>query len=175
MLTRILDTTLQAITIGLLIGLAVIVLLAVVFRMLGDSFIWYDEVASVWLAWLTYYSAALAALKRSHLGFSSFLYGLPSSIRNVLFIVAEFAVITFFAVVAWYGWKVLDFMTGEALISVPWMPMQVVQSVIPVGAMLFILAQLVSFPDAWHKQQRGYTPEQEEIDVALRDTAPGAS
>ena len=36
---------------------------------------------------------------------------------------------------------------GDGLVSVPWIPLQLTQSVIPIGAVLFILAQLLSLPD----------------------------
>ena len=42
-------------------ALAVVVVLGVGFRKFGAALVWYDEVASVLLAWLTYYGAALAA------------------------------------------------------------------------------------------------------------------
>lgn len=174
-LYRPLSAALQAITIALLLGLALIVFLAVVFRMAGSSFVWYDELASVWLAWLSYYGAALAALRRAHLGFTGVLYGLPPPLRGIVFSASELCVLGFFALVGWYGWRVLEFMAGEHLISLPWLPLTLVQSVIPVGAGLFILAQLASLPGAWTKLQRGLTPEQEEIEAALADVnaAPG--
>ena len=60
---------LTAFVIFLLAGLAVVILVGVACRKLGISLVWYDEVASIMLAWLTYYGAALAALKRAHIGF----------------------------------------------------------------------------------------------------------
>ena len=51
-----------------MVVLAVEVTLGVVFRTLGRSLIWYDEVASVLLAWLTFYGSALASVKRAHIG-----------------------------------------------------------------------------------------------------------
>ena len=47
-------------------GVYDVVVLGVVFRWDGEALSWYDEVASVQLAWLTYYGASLAALKRAH-------------------------------------------------------------------------------------------------------------
>ena len=38
------------------------VTLGVIYRSLGASLVWYDEVASILLAWLTFYGAALANL-----------------------------------------------------------------------------------------------------------------
>ena len=42
-------------------ALAVVILYAVACRKLGVSLVWYDEVASIQLAWLTYFGATLFA------------------------------------------------------------------------------------------------------------------
>ena len=63
-----LRTVLEAVVLFLMIALAVVVVVGVVFRKAGASLVWYDEVASLMLAWLTYYGAALAALHRGHIG-----------------------------------------------------------------------------------------------------------
>jgi hypothetical protein len=57
----------------LMISLAGVVVIAVIYRKAGSSLVWYDEIVSILLAWLTYYAAALAALKRAHLGYSGTL------------------------------------------------------------------------------------------------------
>ena len=48
----------------LMAALAGEVTVGVVFRTLGESLEWYDEVASILLAWLTFYGSALASVKR---------------------------------------------------------------------------------------------------------------
>ena len=64
---------LESIVIVLMVVLTGIVLVAVAYRKMGASLSWYDEIASVLLAWLTYYGAALAALHRGHIGFSGLI------------------------------------------------------------------------------------------------------
>ena len=71
-LRRILERFLEIWVVFLVSALTVIVVLAVIWRKAGASFVWYDEVASIMLAWITYYGAALAALKRAHIGFDGF-------------------------------------------------------------------------------------------------------
>ena len=44
--------------------------------------------------------------------------------------------------------RVLTVLGGTNLVSLPWFPMAVAQSVIPIGAVLFIAAQLLSLPQA---------------------------
>lgn len=149
------NALLQAVTLVLLAGLTGIVVGAVVMRKLGHSFVWYDEVALVLLVWLSYYGAALAALHRGHLSFPGVLFALPRWARLAGLVLGEITVVGFFAMVAWYGWLVLDIVAGEALISLPWLSYSVVHSVIPIGAVLYILAQLVSLPRAWSETRRG--------------------
>ena len=141
------DRTLTAFVIFLLASLAVIVLMGVTYRKLGIAMVWYDEVASIALAWLTYYGAALAALKRSHIGFPGLVNAMPPAVRVPLVLLGEAVVIAFFVLLAWYGYQVLDILEGDTMVSLPWVPTQLTQSVIPIGAVMFILAQLFSLPE----------------------------
>lgn len=152
---RRLDLTLQWVLVGLMIALTAMVIVAVVYRKLGASLSWYDEVASVMLAWITYYGAALAALKRQHLGVDSVLLQLPGPIRMGCVALAEALVLGFFVVLGWAGWRVLQVVGDESLISLPWVPVSLTQSVIPVGAALFVLCELLSLPDYWRDIRAG--------------------
>ena len=166
--SRLLERLLEAVSIALLLSLAVVVVLAVVLRYSGSSPVWYDEVASVQLAWLTYFGAAYAALKRAHLGFPGFVLRSGPRLRPALFVLGETIVIGFLVVMAWAGWVVLGVMAGESLVSVPWLGLQVTQSVIPIGCGLFVLAQLLSAPEAWRRLRAGTDPEGAAIDEASR-------
>jgi TRAP-type C4-dicarboxylate transport system permease small subunit len=128
-------------------ALAVVVVLGVGFRKAGASLVWYDEVASILLAWLTYYGAALAALHRAHIGVPTLVDRLSGIRRTAVVVLAEACVITFFAVLAFAGFRVLSVLGGTSLVSLPWVPMSIAQSAIPIGAVLFIAAQLLSLPD----------------------------
>lgn len=77
-LERWFEVLLEVVVMLLTSSLAIVVLLAVIYRKAGHSLVWYDEVASVMLAWLTYYGAALAALKRAHIGFPGLVEALPT-------------------------------------------------------------------------------------------------
>jgi len=148
-------------------GLALVVLLAVIYRKAGASFVWYDEVAEIMLAWLTYYGASLAALKRAHIGFPGLVESLPTHWRVAAVYLGEIVTIGFFAVLAWVGWEVLQVLEGSYLISLPDIPIQFTQSVIPIGAVLFIIAQLLSLPRALDDARRGL---RHEIPRELQDT-----
>ncbi|WP_419860572.1 TRAP transporter small permease [Candidatus Palauibacter sp.] len=132
----------------LLAALAVVVVVGVGFRKAGAALVWYDEVASILLAWLTYYGAALAALRRAHIGVPTLAQRLTGRARLAVVLVAEGAIIAFFAAVAWAGWQVVRVLEGTTLVSLPSVPAALAQSVIPIGAVLFILAQLLSLKDA---------------------------
>ena len=140
------ERLLETITVFLIISLAVVVVLGVIYRWSGASLSWYDEIASVQLAWLTYYGASLAALKRAHIGVPGLIAVVPPLFRVPLVLLAEAIVIGFFLILAWYGYIVLVVLEGDTLISLPWISTQVTQSVIPIGAVLFIIAELLNMP-----------------------------
>nr|WP_255720570.1 TRAP transporter small permease [Acuticoccus kalidii] len=142
-----------------MVVLTAVVVFAVIYRKAGASLSWYDEVASVLLAWITYYGAALAALKRSHIGFEDVLLALPIKARKVAVLIAEALVIFFFALLAWAGLTILDILQGETLVSLTWVPVSVTQSVIPIGAILFIIAEILSFPAYWKDIMSGHFSE----------------
>jgi TRAP-type C4-dicarboxylate transport system permease small subunit len=100
------------------------------------------------LAWLTYYGAALAALHRGHIGMPTLVDRLTGVKRRAVVLMGEVCVIAFFVVLAFAGMRVLSVLGGTTLVSLPWFPMAVAQSVIPIGAVLFIAAQLLSLPQA---------------------------
>jgi TRAP-type C4-dicarboxylate transport system permease small subunit len=139
-------------------ALAVIVIVGVAFRKAGASLVWYDEVASILLAWLTYYGAALAALNRAHIGMPTLVERLRGGARAAVVLVGEACTIAFYVVLAWAGMRVVSVLGGSGLTSLPWVPQALAQSVIPIGAVLVIVAQLLSLPDAL----RGTTEAPEE-------------
>ena len=98
---------------------------------------------------MTYFGAALAALHRSHIGFPGLMKWLPAVWRLPLYVVGEVLVIGFFAIMFWYGYVVLGVLDDECLISLPWVPSVLVQAIIPVGAVLFIVAEILSMGDGW--------------------------
>jgi len=163
---KVFEQTLAAFLIVLMVSLVMIVALGVFCRKIGFSLSWYDEVASVLLAWLSYYGAAFAALKRSHIGFPGILNRMPSRMRIPIFITGEAFVFSFFALLAWLGVYVLHVLKGDALISLPWIPTQLTQSVIPIGAVLFIIGEVLSLPDAWRRARTSLGVEEPE-EVAI--------
>jgi TRAP-type C4-dicarboxylate transport system permease small subunit len=150
-LRSLLQRLLEVVVMVLLAAMATLVVVAVVFRSAGASLAWYDEVAAIALTWITYYGAALAALKRSHIGVPDLVRAVGPKARIAMLALAEACVIGFFVALAWFGWQVFHVLEGSGLVSLPNVPVQWGQSVIPIGAMLFVIAQLLSLPEAWRR------------------------
>lgn len=134
---------LEIVVIVLVVVLAVEVTLGVVFRAIGRSLSWYDEVASVLLAWLTFYGSALASVRRAHISCPEVVEQASPATRRVLGIVAQLLVIAFFALLGWVGGSILPIIAGDSLVSVPSVSMAVVQSVIPVSCALILVAEVL--------------------------------
>ena len=132
---------------ALMIALAFEVTLGVVFRSIGRPLGWYDEVASVLLAWLTFYGSALASVRRAHIGCPELVDQLPPRARRAAAILAQAIVIAFFAMLAYVGVTIMPILAGDTMVSLPWMPMNVVQSVIPISALLIIIAEATHLAD----------------------------
>jgi len=131
---------LEVVVMALVIGLALEVTLGIVFRAIGKSLTWYDEVASVMLAWLTFYGSALASVKRAHISCPEVVEQAPPRVRRALAVVAQLLVIAFFALLGWIGASILPIIATETLVSVP-VSMAIVQSVIPVSCVLILIAE----------------------------------
>lgn len=164
------ETLLEAITAALVVALTALIIAGAVFRYSGASLSWYDEVASVGLVWLTYYGAALGALKGAHIGFPGVVNALPPNLRVAAALVAEFFVFLFFGLLAYTGWQVLVILEGATLVSLPSVPVQLTQSVIPIGAVLFMIAEAMRLPDVI-RDARGEGFVDHELKEALGDTS----
>ncbi len=141
------ERALEWVVIALMAVLATEVTAGVVFRYLGHALIWYDEMASVLLAWLTFYGAALASVKRAHIGCPELLDAMGWRARRAFNIAAELVVIAFFVLLGWVGASVLPILATDALVSLPWIPMSIVQSAIPISAALIVVAEVLHLID----------------------------
>ena len=128
------ERALEWIVIALMAVLFVEVTLGVVYRTVGASLSWYDEVASILLAWLTFYGSALAAVKRAHIGCPEVVALLGPGARAAARAVASLLVIAFFALLGWIGYEILGILESDNLVSLPDVPVAWVQSVILISA-----------------------------------------
>jgi TRAP-type C4-dicarboxylate transport system permease small subunit len=138
---------LEWICIALMTVLAAEVTVGVVFRYSGNSLVWYDEVATILLVWVTFYGSALAVLKHAHMGVPEIVRMLPAGPRVVAAVVAELCTLAFFVLLAWVGYSILEILASDRLVSLPEVSVAYALSAIPIGAVLFVVGQLLVFPE----------------------------
>jgi TRAP-type C4-dicarboxylate transport system permease small subunit len=149
------DRVLEAIAAAMIVAVTAIVVAGFTFRWAGLALVWYDEVASISLAWLTYYGGALAALRGAHIGFAGVVNALSAEWRVAATLFASAVTIFFFGLLAVTGLEVVQILKGTTLVSVPEISLQVTQSVIPITATLFVVAELIRLPDALRQARTG--------------------
>ncbi len=145
------EKVLEWLCIILMVVLFLEVSLGVVYRTFGESLVWYDEVASILLAWLTFYGSALASVKRAHIGCPEVMALMPPRVKFAFRVVAEVFTIGFFILMGWTGYRVLGVLEGDSLVSLPDIPVAWVQSVVPISAVLIVGAELLTLPGVLRK------------------------
>ncbi len=145
---------LEWICIALMAALAVEVTAGVVFRYSGHSLVWYDEVATILLAWVTFYGAALAVLKHAHMGVPEVVRMLPPGPRVAAAVVAQLCTLAFFVLLGWVGFEILEILATDRLVSLPEIPVAYANSVIPISSALFVAGQLLVFPEVLREARR---------------------
>jgi TRAP-type C4-dicarboxylate transport system permease small subunit len=153
------ERLLEWIVIFLMAVLAIEVTVGIVYRTIGASLSWYDEVASILLAWLTFYGSALAAVKRAHIGCPEVVAFMPPRFRVAMRVLASALVIVFFALLGWMGYVILEVLATDHLISLPEIEVAWVQSVIPISAVLIVVAELLSLPLALRQARAGHAAQ----------------
>ncbi len=162
------DRLLEVISAFLMAALTIVIVMGFVFRAIDLSLVWYDEIASIGLCWLTYYGSALAALRGAHIGFPGIVNAFPRNLRVAAALFAEAVVIGFFILLAVTGIEVVDILKGSTMVSLPGVSLQITQSVIPITAILFIIAELLRLPDVL-AAARGGGFEDHELKEALEN------
>ena len=152
---------LEWICIVLMAALAAEVTAGVIFRYSGHSLVWYDEVATILLAWVTFYGSALAVLKNAHMGVPEIVRMLPPGARVVAAVVAQLATLAFFVLLAWVGYSILEILASDRLVSLPEVPVAYAHSALPISAVLFVIGQLLMFPEVL-REARGEAKRVEE-------------
>ncbi len=127
----------------LLTLMVVLVFVGVFFRYaLNASLAWYDEFASYLLVWLTFYGAVVASYRRRHIGFELVLEQLIPTTRRILEAVAELFVLGFQVVLLYYGWILMRKMGDETAVSLAWVKIGWVYSVLPITGGLMLLISI---------------------------------
>lgn len=124
----------------LLVLMVVVVSLGVFFRyVVNAALVWYDEFASYLLVWLTFLGAVVASHRRRHIAFELLQYRLAPSTWRVVDCVSELCVLGFQGVLLWYGWLLTRKMGDETAVSLEWVKMGWVYSVLPLSGGLMLL------------------------------------
>src|SRR5687768_8870760 len=125
------ERLLEWLAIVLMIALALEVTAGVIFRYSGHSLVWYDEVATILLAWVTFYGSALAVLKHGHMAVPEIVRMMPPGMRVAMTWVAQAATLAFYVLLAYMGYAVLEILASDRLVSLPEVSVAWAQSVIP--------------------------------------------
>ena len=147
----------------LMITLAVEVTAGVVFRYTGHSLVWYDEVATVLLAWITYYGSALAVLKHAHMGVPELVKMMPTGPRVAVTIFAQLCTAAFLVLLAWAGYSVIEILSTDNLVSLPRFTSAHTNSVMPIAAVMMLIGQALVFPEVFAQAVRGHVTSGEEV------------
>ena len=155
--------------------LAIEVSIGVIYRSLGASLVWYDEVASILLAWITFYGSALASVKRAHIGCPEVMMFLPPPAKLAFRVVAELLTIGFFLLLGWMGYEVLGALANDTLVSLPSVPQTLVQSVMPSSAVMIVAAELITLPAVLAKAARRESVIEAATEAAKAEPAAGGT
>lgn len=142
----------------LLILMVAVVSLGVFFRyFLNASLVWYDEFASYLLVWLTFYGSVVALYHQRHIGFEVLVNRLRPQTKRIADFISEGFVLGFQIVLCYYGWLLTRKMGDETTVSLLWVKMSWIYSVLPItgGLMFFIsLRRLIEIASG-QEHQRG--------------------
>ncbi|MFD1928051.1 TRAP transporter small permease [Sporosarcina siberiensis] len=114
----------------------------VIFRfVIKQPLSWTEELAVYCLVWLTFLGAAYAMSLKAHIGVEFFTDLFPLKLRQVLFVVATVASISFYLIMVIQGYDLVR-QSLTQLTPVLRLPMGYVYSVIPISG-LFLIINLV--------------------------------
>ncbi len=128
----------------LLVAMALLVTIGVFYRyVLGASLIWYDEFAAYLLVWLTFYGGVMAAYHRRHIAFETLVERLRPAARRGVAVAAEVCILLFQGILLYYGWVLVKAIRTETAVSLEWVRMGWIYSVLPISGGLMLLISLV--------------------------------
>src|SRR5215813_8333642 len=140
----------------LLVLMVVLVCVGVFFRYaLNASLAWYDEFASYLLVWLTFYGAVVATYRRRHIGFEVVVDKLASTTRKLVDLAGECFVLAFQFVLLYYGWELMQKMGDDRAVSLPWVKMSWIYSVLPItGGLMSLITAMRLLDIAFARERR---------------------
>jgi TRAP-type C4-dicarboxylate transport system permease small subunit len=139
----------------MLVLMVALVCLGVFFRyVLGASLTWYDEFASYLLVWLTFYGSVVASFRKRHIGFEVVIEKFTPGVRRFFDFIAECFVLVFQVVLLYYGWELIQKMGDDRTVSLPWVKMGWIYSVLPIAGGLMLLISAARLIDIVFARER---------------------
>jgi TRAP-type C4-dicarboxylate transport system permease small subunit len=133
-----------------------VVVLGVFYRyVIDNALVWYDEFAGYLLVWLTMYGSVVALAKRKHIGFETLVEKLPAGARRVAEIFALVCVLGFAIILAVTGMQLIGEMGAETAVSLPWVRMSWIYSVMPISGALMAVTVIKQAVDLAGEKRRG--------------------
>ncbi|UCF95136.1 MAG: TRAP transporter small permease [Desulfobacterales bacterium] len=150
---------------GVMMGLMfILVFLNVVTRyLLGFSFATAEEISTFLMIWITYIGAGLALREGRLAAIDLFQDLLPAQVRRAVRAFLGVTVLLFFAVLAFYGVKMVEFGWAQETWATQ-IPRGIPYLAVPIGAVVFGLHLVLMFRD-WIDRQWGESPVTEESNL----------
>lgn len=109
---------------------------------LDRSLVWYDEFAAYLLVWLSFYGAVVAARRGRHINFETLAERVRPSTRRVMAVLSELLSLVFEGVLLVYGIVLVRAVGRETAVSLEWVRMAWIYSVLPISGGLMLLISL---------------------------------
>jgi len=88
---------------------------------------------------------------------------MPLGPRVAATVFAQACTLAFFVLLAWAGYSVLEVLATDNLVSLPRLNSAHTNSVIPISAVLFVIGQVLVFPEVLDEALRGDIVKAEEV------------
>ncbi len=139
----------------LMVAMVVVVTLGVFYRyVLAASLPWYDEFASYLLVWLTFYGAVVASYRGRQISFDTLLEKLAPRPRRMVAVIGECFTLAFQTVLFSYGIILVRALGRETAVSLEWVRMGWIYSVLPISGGLMLLVSLNRLVDLARGEER---------------------
>ena len=79
---------------------------------------------------------------------------LPTGLRVTVTVLAQLFTLSFFVLLAWVGYSILEILADDRLTSLPQVSAPYANSVIPISAVLMVLGQILVFPEVLREARR---------------------
>jgi TRAP-type C4-dicarboxylate transport system permease small subunit len=138
--------------------MTVMVFLQVIFRyVLGEALSFSEELARYMFVWSVAMGTALALRSHSHIGVEVFVERLPARFRDPAKIVGSLLNLTFFGLLIWYGFVMVD-MTMDQESAALLLPMGYVYLAIPISGIVLFVCEIANFLESYHATDAGVEP-----------------